>query len=204
MRLTRRSSWYVLCCTCLLGIGLVTTACSGTSSTTGSSTSTADNSTPSATANQSAPPTVTSAYCQSIASSDQVNQIFQLSGQNAVTGVDASSTECMYNNAASVPVISVTFMPYQEGEQPLSQIVANTASFDGGSNVQTQMISGVGEQAYYLSFTATSGKADYLFVLKGGVYFIVSALPDTLINSPTDATAQSEFLQVAQLVLKQL
>ena len=109
----------------------------------------------------------------------------------------------MYNNAASVPVISITFMPYQEGEQPLSEIVANTASFDGGSNVQTQPISDVGDQAYYLSL-GDIRQGRLFVVLKGGVYFIVNAGPDTLINSPTDAAAQSEFLQVAQLVLKQL
>ena len=204
MHLSPRQFWHVLGCISIIVLGLVTTACSTPSSPKENSTTTGGNPTPTSTAKQATLPTVSSAFCQMIVSPDQANQIFHESGQNAISTVDASATICMYDNAANVPVVSITFMGYDAGAGPLSQIASNTASFNCASDIVTQQITSLGDQASYISCTTSSGKANYLFVLKGGVYFIINVGPDSLINSPTDAVAMSEFQQIAQLVLKQL
>ncbi len=204
MRSTRRSPWQAWWFVASLSFGVLITACSATSSAIGGSSATGANPTATVGTGQTMPPTLSNAYCQKIMSPDKANQVFQISGDKSISTIDSSSTICNYNNSSGIPIVAITFMSYQAGGTPFSQLVSNTASFDGGTNIMNQPVNGLGDQAYYLSFTTSSGKSDYLFVLKGGTYFIISVGPDTLINSPSDSVAEQDFQQIAQLVLAQL
>ena len=84
-------------------------------------------------------------------------------------------------------------------------------NFDGATVTTSHAVSGVGDQAWFLAGSLSGGgfaaRADALYVADGGTVFIVENLNingASPIGATDDTTIQSQFVQVADLILSRL
>jgi hypothetical protein len=195
--------------------GSSTASTSGTSSTGSSTSTTSTTTSPAPTATMSKPtsvPTMTLAECQSLLSIAEANQI--LSPGNTINSITPSNTSgggsCNYDYATDKIVMYLFFQPYTG--IPLSTLVAAAESqnFKGISITTNQQVNGVGDQAWFLaghgSKDGITGYGDILYVVDGAILFTVNyeSLLGGALGSNADASVESEFVHIAQLVVSRL
>jgi len=207
---------------CVLLIGLIgvlaLAACSANtagqtstgSHTTGGATATAQ---PQATKTRpTSLPTITVAYCQSLLSISESNQI--MNPANPTTTIDASGGDtggaCSYDYAPFKANLFISLESYN-GPTPIPQqdimtfLTKLTHSPNGTVTTFTQ-VSGVGDQAAFLAATAVGGnityKIDAFYTLYGKILF---ACDNIFVGAaPSDATEQGKLQQCAEKVVSRL
>jgi hypothetical protein len=206
----------------LAAICLVVGAC-GAPSTGGSSgghTTGGSSSAPTATTAKPGPtavPVASVAECGKLLSLSEANQdTHPVSPATLLFPLQISGdTLCYYESATHQPNLALIFKAYSGGN--LSQNIQSQLSGSGGDFkvVNSQTVSGVGDQAEYVTTTGTSSvngatvpaKENILFVVDGGVSF---GIINTIINnvdplgSASDSAVLSDFEQVAQTIISAL
>jgi hypothetical protein len=187
---------------------LALAACGGTSTGQGGS----GTPSPSATTTPKPPPTgvptlsVTS--CQGLMSITEANTIMHPATLATAIRVDHGSTggSCNYEYTEFKPVVSVVFLPFQQGvslDAIATQALAAIKSVPGATVTKTT-VTGVGDQGLYLSATAPIGKGlweDLLDTTYGPVFISCNVLGT---GTPPAASLQSPLTQVCQLVLSRM
>lgn len=197
---------------------LAMAACS--TSTGGTSTGGGSTPSPTATAAPTKPtsvPTITLALCEQMLSISQANQI--LSPANPVNNIVADNGgvggSCNYEYAQFKIDLILYFEAYHGGQlSQLAQMAVNAAANGQLHNTTitaNQQVTGIGDQAWFLAGTSTgsglSGHADILYVVDGSVAFGVENLTFNGIGSlgsASDTTLESEFEQIAPMVINGL
>lgn len=204
----------------LLAGTLALAACgagTGGTSTGGTSTGGGSSSAPTATPKPkpTAAPKVTQAFCQSVMSVAEANQIMHPPAPITTIRVqsDAELGVCAYNSPQSpfaVVKILIEQKPYT-GPMPVPtstilQLVSELANDPGATVTATKPVSGVGDQAEFLAANVSQGGmtfyVDVVYVIYGKVAFLCD---DFHLNTKPDDTAQMNSLQqCAQRVVSQL
>jgi hypothetical protein len=182
-------------------------------STTASTSTAATPTTPPKT-KPSAIPTTTVALCEGWLSFAEANQIVKppASITNVVPGNSADASSCQYENASGKFPLVLTFEAFPAGTQ-LSTFASEAAAknYAGATVTTSHAVNGVGDQAWFLAGSLSSdginAHADALYVADGGVVIIISNLNyngASPIGSSDDATVQSEFAQLGNLITSRL
>lgn len=195
-------------------------ACGGTASSSnggssGGSTSSAPTATtqPTATpkAKPSAVPMTTVPFCEGLVSFAEANQALSPPAAivNVVPGNSTDASTCQYISAPGHVPLLLTFLAFPAGTQMSTYANEAAAKNYAGATISTShAVSGVGDQAWFLAGAESSGglsaHADALYVADGSIVIIVEnfningASP---IGSTDDATVQSEFVQLGNLIV---
>jgi hypothetical protein len=189
---------------------LVLAACGGT--TTGSGNGT-PGSTPSGTAKPkpSTLPAVTTAYCQSLVTVDEANQIMAPSPSVTTIQADQSGDlgTCLYQDDSGTNDLEISLQVYS-GPTPIPQsyILQNLTALSSAPGFKLDAnttVSGVGDQAEFLSAsfsdTGINGAYQIFYVLYGSVLF---ACDTSTVNGIGATGSQSQLQQCAQLVVSRL
>ncbi len=187
------------------------TSTGGTS--TGGTTSTAPTATPKP--KPTTPPPITAAYCQSIMTLAQANQIMNPPVQ--ATTINAQSSPdvgvCRYDPPqAQFAIVKILVDekaytgPKPVPEATIAQLVGQLESDPGANVTTTKPVSGVGDQAEFLAASVSeSGMSLYVdafYVIYGNVAFMCD---DFHMNTQPDDTAQmNELQQCAEQVVTRL
>lgn len=157
-------------------------------------------------------PTITVAYCQSLLSISESNQI--MNPANPTTAIDVSGGgtggACSYDYAPFKANLFINFESWN-GPTPIPQqdivtfLTRLTHSPNGTVKTFTQ-VSGVGDQAAFLAATAVGGSITYtidaFYALYGKILF---ACDNIFIGAaPSDATEQAKLQQCAETVVSRL
>ena len=207
----------------LMVICLAVGAC-GATSTGGSSGGTPSSSAPTATTASSGATTVpvaSAAECGKLLTVSEANQPTNpVSPATFVFPLEVSGAALCYYESAQhqpslAPIVALIFKPYSGGN--LSQHLQSEVS-SGVSQVKivnSQAVSGVGDQAEYVTITGSSSvngvavpiKENILFVVDGKVSFgIINTIYNNVdqLGSASAATVLSDFEQIARLVMSRL
>jgi hypothetical protein len=203
----------------LLAATLALAACGagGGTSTGGTSTGGGSSSAPTATPKPkpSSAPKVTQAFCESVMTVAEANQIMHPPAP--ITTISAQSDDelgvCAYNSPQSplaVVKILIEQKPYT-GPNPVPtstilQLVSQLANDPHVTVTATKPVSGVGDQAEFLATNVSEGGitlyADVIYVIYGKVAFLCDNFH---LNTKPDDTAQMNSLQqCGQRVVSQL
>ncbi len=194
------------------------TACSsitGTTSTNGSTSATAT-STPQPTATSVAIPVATISYCEGLLTIAEANKI--LNPVNPIVGVQiANSTNnssCKYTDASNNVLLLLNFAPFSSGTQintAATQYIAQVFNNPNTAIVTSHAVSGVGNQAWYISSKITggniSGLAKVLCIAAGGLQITLTNISMNgtgLLSSVSDVVVQGEFVQAAALIISRM
>lgn len=157
-------------------------------------------------------PNVTQAYCQSLMSLAEANQIMQPSNpyvEITVTHVDTGAV-CTYSPAQ--PSYTVSFAialsaysgPVPVPQQQINSYLAQLESDTSAHVTADTNVTGVGDQAAYVVATGTNGQISIyvgdLFVLDGNVVIVCSSL----FPAAPGAAQEAQLQQCAQMVISQL
>lgn len=149
-------------------------------------------------------PKITVALCQQLLTVAEANQIMKPPTAATTIRID-STTEggsCNYEYAQFKSVVSIVFHSYQQG-QSLSAAASQISSRVPNATVKTTMVSGVGDQALFVSAkVSVQGITiwdDGLDVTYGNVLFTFANFNVPATSS--DAAQLAALTQVAQLVL---
>jgi hypothetical protein len=158
-------------------------------------------------------PQMTMAFCQSILTVDEANQIMKGPHTATAIRIDAppqGGGSCNYEYARFKPVVSIVFFyVIPDGTTLTADAIATHvqqgASSVEGAKITTQTVSGVGDAAVFAAGTATlTGqpyKFDALDIAYGRVFFDVNvALLGSDATSASDSALLASFTQVAHLV----
>lgn len=212
-------------CSALIHIALLVgtlslAACASTGGTSSGGTSTGGSSSTAAPTATSKPeptsaPTVTQAFCQSVMTVADANQIMNppVPATTIYVQSDSELGVCRYDPPQSqfaVVKILIEEKPYS-GPKPVPtstiiQLVSQLESDPGANVTTTAPISGVGDQAEFLAANLSEGGStfyvDAIYVIYGNVAFMCD---DFHMNTKPDDTAQQNGLQqCAQRVVNQL
>jgi hypothetical protein len=204
----------------LLSVSLAVGACGastggspGTSPTTPSSAATA---TP-VKSQATSVPVASTAECGKLLSISEANQDTSPVGPTAmIFALEVSGTGlCYYESARHQTNVALVFKPYSGGNitQSVQQAVSSSVSQVKLTN--SQSVSGIGDQAEYVTITGTSTvngvaipvKENILFVVDGAVSFgIINVIYNNVdpLGSASAATVLSDFEQIARLVISRL
>ena len=207
---------FLLAVVLLVALSLV--AC-GSGSTTGQTTGGTPTGNSTATAHLTAKPkptslpAVTEAYCRSIMTLSEANQIMQPTSPYTTLSVTpvSSGGVCVYEPATPsytdyFAIALATYTgPVPVSQQDIDNAIAQASNSDSGTQVTNDSsVSGVGDQADYLVAVGSGqGASIYigdLFVLYGHVYFVCSSL----FPSAPGAAQENTLKQCAQTVLSRL
>ena len=206
----------------LIATCLVVGACGATS--TGGSSGTPSSSAPTATTASSGATTVpvaSTAECGKLLSLSEANQATHpVSPATMIFALEVSgSALCYYESAAHqpnlAPVVALIFKPYSGGNLSQNIQSALSSSVSQVKLVNSQAVSGVGNQAEYVTITGISTvngvaipvKENILFVVDGDVSFgIINTIYNNVdpLGSASAATVLSDFEQIAQTVISRL
>lgn len=202
-------------------VGVLSLAACGTgtggTSTGGSSTSGTSSTAPTATPKPkpTTPPPITAAYCQSIMTVAQANQIMNPPTQATTINAQSDSEVgvCRYDAPqAQFSVVKILIDekvytgPKPVPEATIAQLVGQLEGSAGATVSTSTPINGVGDQAEFLAASVSeSGMnfyVDAFYVLYGNVAFMCD---DFHMNAkPDDATQQNELQQCAEQVVNRL
>ena len=197
-----------------LAVGACGTSSSGASTPSTHSTATAG---PAATATLAANqptsvPVASVAECGQLLSISQANQFTNpVSPATSIAALDVGGSECYYETTLHQTNVAMVFKPYTGGSLSQNVQKAVSGSVSGVKIISSQSVSGVGNQALYVTITGTSTsngvtvpiKENILFVVDGAVsYGIINIIFNTLdpLGSASAATVLGDFEQVAQVV----
>jgi hypothetical protein len=202
----------------LLSVCLAVAAC-GTSSPGASTGSTATPSSP-------ATPVKIEPTSVPVASAAECGKLLSLSEANQATNPPSPATMilplevsgsafCYYENALHQTTVAMIFKPYSGGTLTEGVQKALSSSLSQVKLTSTQPVSGVGDQALYVTITGTSPvngvaipvKEHILFVVAGAVSFgIINVIYNNVdpLGSASPATVLSDFEQIAHLVVSRL
>ncbi len=195
-----------------LCILLATAACSTNGSPAGGPSS----GTPNTTTTSSKPakskptsvPTITLAFCQSILTIAEANQIMKPATPATTIRVDSTSTggSCSYEYATFRSVVTVTFLPYTGGAANAQATLAGAAaqlSRVNGAQVTTTQVTGVGDAALFVTATITSLsiKEAAIDTIDGAVLL---SCANFKVGASSFATQQTALTQVCQQVISRL
>jgi hypothetical protein len=204
----------------LVAICLTLGAC-GTTSTGGGHSTGGSTSAPTATTAFSGATTVpvaSTAECGKLLSLSEANQATNPpSPATFIFGLEVSGAAlCYYENALhQAPNVAMIFKPYKGGNLSQNLQSSLSSSVSQVQLVNSQAVSGVGNQAEYVTITGTSKvngvampvKENILFVVDGGVTFgIINTIYNNVdpLGSASAATVLSDFEQIARLVMSRL
>ncbi len=205
----------------LMVICLAVGACGATS--TGGSTG-GSSSAPTATTASSGATTVpvaSTAECGKLLSLSEANQATNPpSPATLIFGLEVSgSALCYYESPqhqpSLAPVVAMIFKAYTGGNLSQNVQKAVSSSVSQVQIVSNQAVSGLGNQAEYVTITGISKvngvaipvKENILFVVDGGVSFgIINTIYNNVdpLGSASSATVLSDFEQIARLVMSRL
>jgi hypothetical protein len=197
------------------GAGTTSTSTSGGtpggSSTTSASTPTA------ATGGATAVPVASTAECGKLLSLNQANQATSpASPATMIFALELSGAAlCYYESAAHQTNVALVFKPYSGGNLSQNLQSAVSSSVSKVQIVSSQPVSGVGNQAEYVTITGSSTvngvavpiKENILFVVDGAVSFgIINIIYNNVdpLGSASPATVLSDFEQIARVVMSHL
>lgn len=206
-----------------LALALVVSACGTASAGTGPSTS----GTPSSTATATATPATThEPTAVPIASDTECTHLLSTSEADAATspvspatsiiGLEVSGTAlCYYETVQHQTNVALVFKPYSGGTLAENVQKALSGSVTNVQIVSSQSVSGIGDQALYVTITGTSTvqgvaipvKENILLVVAGAVSFgIINVIYNNVdpLGSASAATVLSDFEQIARLVISRL
>lgn len=157
-------------------------------------------------------PQITLAFCQSVLTVDQANQIMNPSTPATMITVNADTNlgVCNYQSQNPIPVLIIDFEGWN-GPIPISQADITAAANElvsklgasGGTLNTFAAVSGVGDQAAFLAMTIPTAQftihTDVFYVLYGKVLFDCAVY--NFGSLPPDATEQSALQQCAQHVV---
>ena len=158
-------------------------------------------------------PQMTMAFCQSILTVDEANQIMKAPHTATAIRIDAPPTgggSCNYEYAHYKAVVSIVFVNViPDGTTLTADAIAahiqQGASSVEGAKITTQVVSGVGDAAVFAAGTATLTSQPYKFdaldIAYGRVFFDVNTAllgPDA--TSASDSALLASFTQIAHLV----
>jgi hypothetical protein len=162
-------------------------------------------------------PVATTATCGKLLSLSEANQATSpVSPSTMIFALEASGAAlCYYESATHQPNLALIFKQYSGGS--LTQSVQSAAS-SGGSQVQivsSQVVSGVGDQALFVTLTGSSTvngasisiTENILFVVDGAVSFgILNTIYDNVdpLGSASTSTVLTDFEQIARLIISRL
>jgi hypothetical protein len=203
----------------LVSVCLAVGAC-GTSSTGGSPGATSPSSPATATPVKNQPtsvPVASTAECGKLLSISEANQDTNPVGPTTmIFALEVSGTGlCYYESAQHQTNVALVFKPYSGGNitQSVQQAVSSSVSQVKLTN--SQSVSGVGDQAEYVTITGVSTvngvsvpvKENILFVVDGAVSFgIINVIYNNVdpLGSASAATVLSDFEQIARQVISSL
>jgi len=195
---------------------LLVAACAGSSSGSGntSGTSTSPTVSPTAKPKPTALPKMTMAFCQSILTVQEANQIMKSSHTATAIRIDAPPSgggSCNYEYASFKPIVSIVFVSViPDGVTLTADAIAArvkaSASEENGATITTQPVSGVGDAAVFAVGSTTLAGKPYKFealdIANGRVFFDVNVpLLGADAASASDSALLASFTQVAQLVI---
>jgi hypothetical protein len=195
---------------------LLVATCAGSSSGSGNTSGNSTSSTipPTAKPKPTALPQMTMAFCQSILTVDEANQIMKSSHTATAIRIDAPPNgggSCNYEYASFKPIVSIVFVSViPDGVTLNADAIAAQAKASAsqvkGATITTQPISGVGDAAVFAAGSATLAgqpyKFDALDIAYGRVFFDVNVpLLGADAGSASDSALLANFTQVAQLVI---
>ncbi len=195
-----------------LAVGACGASSSGTSTTSSHSTATAG---PAATATVAANqptsvPVASLSQCGQLLSISQANQFTNPpSPATSIVPLEVSgSALCYYETAQHLTTVSMIFKPYTGGSLSQNVQKAASGSLSDVKIISSQLVSGVGNQAEFVTVTGTSTsnvpiKENILFVVDGAVsYGIINIIYNNVnpLGSASAATVLSDFEQIAQVV----
>jgi hypothetical protein len=213
----------------LASVCLVVIAC-GTSSTgtstggTHSSTTASPSATATATAVTSHPasvPVASVAECGKLLSLSEANQytnppspataIYAYAG----TGTNIGGTLCYYEDATRQATVLIIFNPYSGGNLSTNVQKEASGSLSQVTITSTQPVSGIGDQALFVTASGTASANGVSYTVKENALFVVvgAVLLDILngiyggldpLGSASPATVLSDFEQIARVVISRL
>lgn len=204
-----------------LGAIIFVAACGTTTASTASTpTTTTTPTTATATPTTSGPtsvPIASVAKCGQLLSLNEANQATHPVGPaTTILAMEVSGTAlCSYESAKYQPDLGMIFKAYSGGNLAQNVQQALSGSLSQVTLTNSQSVSGVGDQALYVTITGTSTvngvaipvKENILFVVVGTVSFgIINTIYNNVdpLGSPSAATVLSDFEQVAGLVIGRL
>jgi hypothetical protein len=211
---TRRA--LILCALLTVSVGGALAGCSASTSTTGGTTGGQPTATAAATAKPkpAAAPVISLQTCQTLMSLAEANQIMH--AQPPATSVVASpgdgissGSACHYLISPGVSVLNMFFVTYTGPtpitQQDLADSVKQLADDPGVTITSATMVTGVADQAAYLSFTESSNghtvTGSVFWVLDGKLLFNCYTV---VLDSSTPAGTQSNLQQCATQVVSRL
>ena len=158
-------------------------------------------------------PQMTMAFCQSILSVDEANQIMKAPHTATTIRIDAPTHgggSCNYEYASYKAIVSIVFVSViPDGTtldaNAIAAHIQQGASSVQGATITTQPVSGVGDAAVFAAGSATLTNQPYKFdaldIAYGRVFFDVNiALLGADAASASDSMLLASFTQIAQLV----
>ncbi len=224
---THHSGWLGAACAIALAVCMLLAACTSGGATSGNTTNGKGGSTNGAPTATSQPkpttlPVIDLAFCQKALSIAQANQILSpVNPANTIVPTNTSTGgSCNYDYATDRIDVFLFFEPYTGGSLTTIATDAANKSLPGATLTTDQSVSGLGDQALFLAGHGTTtqdgvtitAKESVLYVVDGGVGFTVnndtynSPFTGTIdsLGSSSDATIESEFEQIAQMVMAAL
>ena len=202
-----------------LGALLFVAACGTTTASTSGTPTTAATpitATPT-TSHPTSVPVASVAKCGQLLSLSEANQdSHPVSPATTIFPVEASGDAlCFYLTAQHQTNVFMIFMPYSGGTISQNLQQAASGSVHSMTITNSQSVSGIGDQALYVTITGTSTvngvaipvKENILFVVTGGVSFgIINVIYNNVdpLGSASAATVLNDFEQIAQLVIGRL
>jgi hypothetical protein len=204
----------------LVSACLAVAACGG--STSASTGGTPAGSTPAATATAAfsaatTVPVATTAECGKLLTLSEANQATSpVSPATMIFALEVSGTGlCYYESAAHQTNVALVFKPYSGGNLSQNLQSAVSSSVSKVKIVSSQVVSGVGSQAEYVTITGSSTvngvavpiKENILFVVDGAVSFgIINIIYNNVdpLGSASPSTVLTDFEQIARLVISRL
>ncbi len=201
---------------CGIAVGLLffVTACS--SAPGSASTSATATSTPQPTATAVTIPAATAAFCEGLISFTEANTI--ISPINPIVGVatvnSAHASSCQFTDAAKNVPLLLNFAYFSSGTSintAAANYIAQVFNYPHTAVATSHAVSGVGNQAWYISSTITGGNisahAKVLCAAVGSFLLCITNISmngTALLSSVSDSVVQGEFVQVANLVISRM
>jgi len=157
------------------------------------------------------------AECGQLLSLSEANQYTNpVSPATTIVPLEVSgSALCFYENALHQTIVSMIFKPYTGGSLSQNVQKALSGSVSDVKLTSSQPVSGIGDQAEFVTITGTSTsngvtvpvKENILFVVAGAVSFgIINVIYNNLdpLGSASAATVLSDFEPIGRLVAGRL
>jgi hypothetical protein len=188
----------------LVGLLALAACTASTDGTTGGGTPTATT----AKAKPTALPTITLTFCQHILSVAEANQLMQPATPAVTIRVDngRSGGSCNWEYSSFHAVVSALFLPYNTTvslDTIVTQALAQ-AQIEGATFTKTP-VSGVGDQALYVTGTASiGGRSLYEYLLDTTYGSLYISCWNSFIGSAPASPQQAPLTQVCQQVISRL